>query len=72
METYLDPVVRYLCCGREAHVADTRVKQALYVRLYEQGLRSGQLYLTGSKYEGMRWAVCGDVDFMICERTIQK
>ena len=63
----LEAIIQYKCSGRPAHVADTKVKQVIYSQLYSEGLKPNQILLAGSKYEGMPWAVCGDVDFMSCD-----
>ena len=53
LDKLLSSIIQTECAGRGAHVADTRVKQAVHTSLYEQGIKDGHVFLTGSKYEGM-------------------
>ena len=69
MDRFLDTVVRYRCVGREARVSYCRSGQFMHDRLYQEGLRTRQVHLTGSVYEGMPEEVCSDVDVMITEKT---
>ena len=69
MDRFLDTVVRYRCVGREATVSYWRVIQAMHDRLYQEGLMTGQVHITGSRFEGMSDEVCCDVDVMFTEKT---
>ena len=65
MDKFMDTVVRFKCVDRESKVSVCRVQQAIYDRLYIEGLSSSQTNYTGSSYEGMADEVCGDMDGML-------
>ena len=47
---FLDAWVRYRCVGREARVSHWKVTQAIYDRMYQEGLIALQVHYTGSMY----------------------
>ena len=69
MDRFLNTVVRYRCVDREARVSYWRVGQAVYDRLYQEGLETRQVHWTGSTYEGMPREVCSDLDVMYIHKT---
>ena len=65
LDRLLETVVRYKLVRSEASVSYWRVLQALHQGACRAGFSPRRVILTGSRYEGMPWEVCGDRDVMV-------